>query len=98
MLIDRLQEGLKKKAESTENPKLQTFMTPAIEEAMKKQLDKDFREDEGNQPLALRTRQPTIVKTSSAEFYEKTAEAACRLRTRRKLRMQDAGVAPAKKE
>jgi hypothetical protein len=94
---DLLQKALEKKAESTEAPKLETFMKPAVEETMKKQLDADFRKDEGNHPQALRTRQPTIVKTSSADFYIKTAEAACRLRTRRKLRAQDMGVSPMKK-
>jgi hypothetical protein len=94
---DLLQKALEKKAESTEAPKLETFMKPAVEETMKKQLDADFRKDEGNHPQALRTRQPTIVKTSSADFYIKTAEAACRLRTKRKLRAQDMGVAPMKR-
>lgn len=93
---DTLKQALEKRAESTEAPKLETFMKPAVEETMKKQLDADYRKDEGNHPQALRTRQPTIVKTSSADFYEKTSEAACRLRIKRKLRAQDMGVSPMK--
>lgn len=75
-----------KKGESTENPKLIPFMKPAVEDAMKKQLDKKFGEDAGNHPDAERTRQPTIVKTSSAEFYEKVAQAMCRKSIKKKLR------------
>lgn len=75
-----------KKSESTEQPKLQPYLKPAVEAALQKQLDKAFTEDEGNHPDAERTRQPTITKISSAEFYEKVAEAMCRLGIRKKLK------------
>lgn len=74
-----------KRSESTEKPHLMYHMTPAIEDAMKKQLDKVSKEDEGNHPQAERTREPTITKISSEAFYEKVGEALCRARLRRKL-------------
>jgi hypothetical protein len=77
---------VRKQGESTEKPKRSFYMEPAVEAAMTKQLDKAFKEDEGNNPLAERTREPTLTKISSEAFYEKVAAAVCGARLHRKLK------------
>lgn len=50
-------------------------MKAAVEQAINKRLDKDAISEVGDNPLAEVEREPTLVKQSSADYWEKVAEA-----------------------
>ena len=77
----------KKTAESTEEPNQipspQSPTSKAIEEVMVKKLDRDAMAEEGAHPETKVIREPTIVKISNDEFWNKVAECVKDIKTKR---------------
>jgi hypothetical protein len=77
---------MKKEGESTENPNPVRPIEKAVENEITSRLDRAAREAAPAPGLAVQQRSPTAVKIDETNFHAKTAEALCRLKTRRRLR------------
>lgn len=79
---------LLKTAEGTGEPNQvispQNPIKAAVEQSMIKKMDKDNAKEDGVHPETVVEREPTIVKESSYEFYEKVAACAASAKAKRK--------------
>ena len=77
-----------KTGESTQEPNQipspQNPITEAVEKVMIKKLDKDAMAEEGAHPETKVVREPTLVKVSNDEFWDKVAECVEHMKAKRK--------------
>jgi hypothetical protein len=80
---DRLFKGAESTEEPNQIPSPQNPVKAAVEQVMINKMDKENATQDGIHPETVVVREPTMVKESTADFWEKVATCAAHIKTKR---------------